>query len=72
MQPTCSDGDKGELRYRGMPIEELFHHHDFDATMYLLIWGSIPTPDQKSQFESRVAEAAVPLPHVVKVIENVP
>lgn len=32
-----SDGRKGQLSFRGAPIETLFHDHDFDTTMFLLI-----------------------------------
>src|SRR4029450_8893742 len=44
------DGDKGELLYRGYPIEELATRCDFLETCYLLLYGELPTPDQKDAF----------------------
>jgi citrate synthase len=42
---TFIDGDKGILRYRGYPIEELAEHKDFLEVAYLLLNGDLPTPD---------------------------
>src|SRR5450432_220123 len=51
---TYIDGDKGELLYRGYPIEELATRCDFMETCYLLLYGELPTPDQKALFVPRV------------------
>jgi citrate synthase len=51
---TYIDGDKGELLYRGYPIEELATRCDFMETCYLLLYGELPTPDQKADFVPRV------------------
>jgi citrate synthase len=51
---TYIDGDKGELLYRGYPIEELATRCDFLETCYLLLYGDLPTLDQKEKFESLV------------------
>ncbi|MFP3999918.1 MAG: citrate synthase [Desulfobacterales bacterium] len=40
---TYMDGEKGILRYRGVPIEELAEHSSFVETSYLLINGHLPT-----------------------------
>src|SRR6185437_2541386 len=48
---TFIDGDKGELFYRGYPIEELAEHSDFMEVCYLLLNGTLPTADQKKKFE---------------------
>ena len=45
---TFIDGDKGILRYRGYPIEQLAEKSNFLETAYLLIWGELPT---KSEYE---------------------
>lgn len=68
----ASDGEKGELRYRGIKIEDLFHHHGFDSTLYLLIWGRLPTSEEKTQFEHRLAKAATPPKEVRDVIRSLP
>ena len=51
---TYIDGDKGELLYRGYPIEELAQRCDYLETCYLLLYGELPTPGQKDEFVSRV------------------
>src|SRR5262252_654781 len=47
---TYIDGDKGELLYRGYPIEELAVRCDFLETCYLLLYGELPTQKQKDEF----------------------
>ena len=39
---TFIDGDKGILRYRGIPIEQLAEKSTFVETAYLLIYGNLP------------------------------
>jgi len=43
---TFMDGEKGILRYRGIPIEQLAEHSTFVETAYLLINGSLPTREE--------------------------
>ena len=50
---TFIDGDKGILRYRGYPIEQLAEHSSFLETAYLLLTGELPT---KAELESFVHE----------------
>ncbi len=45
-QITYIDGDKGILRYRGYPIEELAEESNYLEVAYLLINGELPTPEQ--------------------------
>ncbi len=49
---TFIDGDKGILRYRGIPIEELGEKSTFVETAYLLIYGGLPTKDQLGRFRN--------------------
>ncbi len=51
---TYIDGDKGELLYRGYPIEQLAVKCDFLETCYLLLYGELPTADQLTDFRGRV------------------
>src|SRR6476646_9602642 len=44
---TYIDGDKGELLYRGYPIEQLAENCDFLETCYLLLYGELPNVQQK-------------------------
>jgi citrate synthase len=48
---TFLDGEKGILRYRGIPIEELGAKSTFIETAYLLIYGHLPTSDEIQKFE---------------------
>ena len=47
---TYIDGDKGELLYRGYPIEQLAEKCDFLEVAYLLMNGELPTADEKEAF----------------------
>ena len=48
---TYIDGDKGELLYRGYPIEQLATHCDYLETCYLLLKGDLPNATQKAEFK---------------------
>ena len=47
---TFIDGEKGILRYRGIPIEELAEKSTFIETAYLIIYGNLPNHKQLSRF----------------------
>lgn len=51
---TYIDGDKGELLYRGYPIEQLAVHCDFLEVCYLLKHGELPNAAQKEEWEKSV------------------
>ncbi|TFW00621.1 citrate (Si)-synthase [Oxalobacteraceae bacterium OM1] len=51
---TYIDGDKGELLYRGYPIEQLAVNCDFLETCYLLWNGELPSAEQKTKFVNTV------------------
>ena len=51
---TFIDGDKGELWYRGYPIEQLAEKSHYLEVCYLLLYGELPTVEQLSDFEHRV------------------
>jgi len=51
---TYIDGDRGELLYRGYPIEELAVSCDYLETCYLLLHGELPSVDQKARFVTSV------------------
>ena len=51
---TFIDGDKGELLYRGYPIEQLANHGDFLDTCYLLLKGDLPDTKQSADFHKLV------------------
>jgi citrate synthase len=51
---TYIDGDKGELLYRGYPIEDLANNCDFLEVCSLLINGELPNAKEKQDFENMV------------------
>ncbi|MBL8310886.1 MAG: citrate (Si)-synthase [Burkholderiales bacterium] len=52
---TYIDGDKGELLYRGYPIEQIATNCDYLETCYLLLNGEMPNAAQKDAFVSNVS-----------------
>ncbi len=53
---TYIDGDKGELLYRGYPIEQLATHCDYLDTCYLLLKGELPSAGERSDFHKLVLD----------------
>jgi citrate synthase len=47
---TFIDGERGVLRYRGIPIEQLAEKSTFAETAMLLIWGELPKADELHEF----------------------
>jgi citrate synthase len=47
---TFIDGDKGILRYRGYPIEQLAEHSTFLEVAYLIVKGELPAPSHLRAF----------------------
>lgn len=56
---TYIDGEKGILRYRGIPIEELAIKSSFSETAYLLIYGKLPTAEELHTFSVKLTENAM-------------
>jgi len=53
---TYLDGEKGILRYRGYPIEQLAEKSNFLEVSYLLIYGELPSNHQLNDFEYNVKQ----------------
>ncbi|MDE0279582.1 MAG: citrate synthase [Gammaproteobacteria bacterium] len=51
---TYIDGNKGVLMHRGYPIDQLAKHSDYIEVCYLLLYGQLPTPEQKEQFDTDI------------------
>ena len=51
---TFIDGDKGELWYRGYPIEQLAEESHYLEVCYLLLHGELPNEEQMIDFETRI------------------
>ncbi len=51
---TYIDGDKGILRYRGYPIEQLAEESNFLETAFLLLYGELPGPSEMSTWTHEI------------------
>ena len=51
---TFIDGEKGELLYRGYPIDQLAEKSHYLEVCYLLLYGELPTATEIEDFETRV------------------
>jgi citrate synthase len=56
---TFLDGEKGILRYRGIPIEELAEKSTFIETAFLLIYGHLPTKAELEKFSQGFTDNAM-------------
>jgi citrate synthase len=55
---TFIDGEKGILRYRGVPIEDLAARSSFIETAELLIFGELPDTEERAHFRELLTENA--------------
>jgi citrate synthase len=56
---TFIDGEKGILRYRGFPIDELAEKSTFTEVAYLLLYGELPTTTQLEEFSTFLNESSL-------------
>ena len=52
------DGEKGILRYRGYPVEQLAEYSRFIEVAWLIIWGELPNKAQLQEFSNLLTEHA--------------
>ncbi|MGZ5456040.1 MAG: citrate synthase [Thermoanaerobaculia bacterium] len=69
---TFIDGEKGILRYRGYPIEDLAGKASFIEVAYLLIYGELPTAAELEEFTSRVTRHTLLHEDMKKFFEGFP
>ncbi|MDD3179404.1 MAG: citrate synthase [Opitutaceae bacterium] len=55
---TFIDGEAGILRYRGYPIEQLAEKSSFVEATYLVIYGDLPTVEQRKRFSQMLTKHA--------------
>ncbi len=53
---TFLDGERGILRYRGYPVEQIAEHCDFVETSYLLIFGKLPNVRELEAFKKAIQQ----------------
>jgi citrate synthase len=69
---TFIDGDKGILRYRGYPIEQVVGRVAFLDVAWLLIHGELPTEQESATFAAAVAQTSELPEPVVRLVETFP
>ena len=56
---TFMDGEKGILRYRGIPVEQLAKYSSFRETAYLLVHGKLPSHKELNRFSVLLNDASL-------------
>ncbi len=69
---TFMDGEKGILRYRGIPVEQLAEHSSFRETAYLLINGELPTAKELNRFSEMLNDHSLIHEDMRSFFENFP
>jgi len=67
---TYIDGDRGILRYRGYPIEELADRASFLEVAYLLNEGELPTREQLDRWTSDIRYHTYVHTNIIKFLEG--
>jgi citrate synthase len=69
---TFLDGEKGILRYRGFPIEELAEKADFLEVAFALIFGNLPNKVQLDKFHADIKVQSLVDDDIKKIIDAFP
>lgn len=69
---TFLDGEKGILRYRGYPIEDLADKSSFLEVSYLLIFGELPTAAQLESFQGEITNHTLIHEDFHKILDGFP
>ena len=67
---TYIDGDKGILRYRGYPIEQLAEKSTYLETAYLVLFGELPTPSQLADWTHNITYHSILHENIKKLIDS--
>lgn len=67
---TFIDGDKGILRYRGYPIEQLAEHSTYLETCYLILNGELPTKDQLDTWVHEITHRTLVHENIKKLMDG--
>jgi len=67
---TFIDGDKGILRYRGYPIEQLAEHCTFLEVAYLILFGELPTAAQLTEWTNKITHHTMLIETTKKFLEG--
>jgi len=69
---TFLDGEKGILKYRGYPIEELAEKSTFLEVAYLLIYGDLPKGEELENFQSQITKHTLIHEDMKKFLDGYP
>lgn len=69
---TFIDGSKGELRYRGIPIEELATKHSYLEACFLLLNSRLPTKEELLNFDLEIRHRAFLHRGMIKLFDAFP
>ena len=69
---TFIDGERGILRYRGYPIEEIAEGASFVEVSYLLVYGSLPTRSELERFREKLTYHSLIHEDMKKFFEGYP
>ena len=67
---TYIDGDRGILRYRGYPIEQLAEKSSYLETAYLILHGELPTSSQLQDWTHNITYHSIIHENIKKVIDS--
>ena len=67
---TYIDGDKGILRYRGYPIEQLAEKSNYLETAYLILHGELPTQSQLADWTHHITYHSIIHENIKKLIDG--
>src|SRR5678816_2763465 len=67
---TFIDGDKGILRYRGYPIEQIAEKSNYLETAYLILHGELPTQSQLADWTHNVTYHSIIHENIKKLIDG--
>jgi citrate synthase len=67
---TYIDGDRGILRYRGYPIEQLAEKSSYLETAYLILHGELPTASQLEDWTHNITFHSIIHENIKKVIDS--
>lgn len=67
---TYIDGDKGILRYRGYPIEQIAEKSTYLETAYLILYGELPTKSQLENWTHHITYHSIIHENIKKLIDG--
>ncbi len=69
---TFIDGEKGILRYRGYDINDLVKYGSYEETIYLMLYGKLPTSNELEKLKQKINEEYEVPQEVIDVIYLMP